>query len=123
MTTTLYERLGATEGVARLVDDIVEAHMRNPVIRARFLPYRTEPERLAAIKARTCEFLYAGGGPVAYAGRSMPEAHRGMNVDETEYVAALDDILATMLAHGIDDETRRDVLAIAYSLKDEILRH
>lgn len=122
MTATLYERLGAADGISRLVDTIVDEHMRNPTIRARFLPYRDQPDRLATLKGHLCAFLAAGsGGPAEYAGRSMPESHRGMNVSVTEYVAAIDDILKALEAHGIDPETRKDVLAIAYSLKDEIV--
>ena len=33
----------------------------------------------------------------------------------------LDDILAALRNHGIDEQTQRDVLAIAYSLKDDIV--
>ncbi|MFZ5792406.1 MAG: group I truncated hemoglobin [Pseudomonadota bacterium] len=122
MAATLYERLGAAHGIARLVDDIVERHLQNPAIRARFLPYRDEPERLATVKGHLRAFLTAGsGGPGEYAGRSMPAAHRGMNISEAEYVAALDDILKALDALRIDPETRKEVLAIAYSLKDEIM--
>lgn len=52
----------------------------------------------------------------------MPDAHRGMNISEQEYLAVVDDILATLDKHKIDDQSRKDVLAIAYSLKDEIIR-
>lgn len=44
-----------------------------------------------------------------------------MNVSEAEYMAAIDDILAVLKKHAIDEQTEKDVLAIAYSLKSEIL--
>jgi hemoglobin len=82
---TLYERLGKATGIRSLVDDIVTEHMNNPVVSARFLPYASDPARLAKINEHTCAFLAAGsGGPAAYAGRSMAEAHRGMNVSAAE---------------------------------------
>ena len=122
-TATLYERLGGFEGIAKLVDDIVAAHMANPAIKARFLPYQDQPDKLAVTKRHLCAFLGAGtGGPEQYQGRSMPETHRGMNISEAEYMAVLDDILGAMRGNGIDDETQKDILAIAYSLKDEIMR-
>ena len=122
MTASLYDRLGAASGIASIVDDVVEAHMTNPVIRARFLPYREQPERLSVIKQHLRNFFAAGcGGPETYNGRSMPDAHRGMNLTEAEYVAAIDDILTTLEARGIDEATRKDVLAILYSLKGDIL--
>lgn len=119
--STLYERLGAAAGIHRLVDDIIEAHMHNPVIRQRFLPYR-ETEKLDVAKAHLCAFLGMGsGGPEQYEGRSMPETHRGMNINAAEYMAAVDDILTVMDRHGMDESTKNDVLSIAWSLKDEII--
>jgi hemoglobin len=123
MTIALYDRLGGAAGISALVDDIVEAHMQNPLIQPRFLPYREQPEKLAEVKKHLRGFLGAGsGGPETYGGRSMPDAHRGMNINEAEYMAALDDILTTLERHDIDESTRNEVLAIAYSLKGEIMR-
>jgi hemoglobin len=51
----------------------------------------------------------------------MPDTHRGMNISAQEYMAAIDDILATLDKHKVDEQTRKDVLAIAYSLKGEIV--
>lgn len=122
MSNTLYERLGGATGIASLVDDIIEAHMVNPLIKARFLPMRDDPENLANAMQHLRDFLAAGsGGPEQYSGRSMPEAHRGMNISAQEYMAAIDDIMGVLDKHEIDEQARKDVLAIAYSLKDEII--
>lgn len=118
----LFERLGGSSGIRALVEDIVAFHMENPAIRARFRPYLETPEKLEATKAHLCTFIEAGsGGPAAYDGRDMQEAHRGMNVSESEYMAATDDILAALDKHRVDEQSRNEVLAIVYSLKDEIM--
>lgn len=122
MAETLFQRLGGSSGIDALVADIVALHMDNPVIQARFRPYLETPEKIEASKKHMCAFLEAGGGgPATYTGRTMRDTHRGMNISEAEYMAALDDILAAMRKRGIDDATQKDVLAIAYSLKGEIL--
>ena len=119
---TLYRRLGGTEGIASLVDDLVVAHLENPTIKARFLPYLSDPARVSVIKQHTCQFLESGGGgPAKYEGRSMPDAHRGMNISAAEYMAATDDILLVLRKHDIDEQTQKDVLWIAYSLKAGIV--
>lgn len=119
---SLFQRLGGTSGIHALVEDIVALHMENPAIKARFRPYLEKPEKLAQTKKHLCAFLEAGsGGTVQYTGRSMPDTHRGMNISETEYIAVIDDILAALRKRGIDEQTQKDVLAIAYSLKGEIL--
>ena len=119
---TLYQRLGGSSGINALVTDIVALHMENPVIRARFRPYLETPEKLEITKKHLCAFLEAGsGGTAKYTGRTMRDTHRGMNINEAEYMATIDDILTALRKHGIDEQTQKDVLAIAYSLKGEIL--
>jgi len=122
---SLFERLGGRTGVEALVNDVVEMHRVNPVIKARFQPYFDDPElaaRIPASKNHMCNFLEMGGGGRAqYTGRSMPDAHRGMKVTAAEYMAAVDDILAGLRKHGRSEETQKDVLAICWSLKGEIL--
>jgi hemoglobin len=119
---TLFQRLGGTKGIATLVDDLVVAHLENPTIKARFLPYISDPARVSVIKQHTCQFLESGsGGPAKYEGRSMPDAHRGMNTSAEEYVAAVDDALSVLRKHKIDEQTQKDVLWILYSLKPGIV--
>lgn len=120
--TTLYEQLGRSEGIAALVDDIVDAHLRNPVIQARYQPLAEDPQKFEEAKKHLRNFLGTGsGGPEEYSGRSMPDTHRGMNISATEYMAACDDIMNTLEAHDIEEQARKDVLFIAWSLKDEIM--
>lgn len=120
--TTLYDRLGGAEGIDTLVDDIVAAHMENPVISARFRPYAEDPERLEELKAHLRHFLAEGsGGPERYTGRTMPEAHRGMNISVAEYMAAVDDIMDALEDNDVGEAARKDVLAITYELKDAIV--
>jgi len=122
-TVTLYERLGGSAGIRRIVDGMVEAHLENPAIRPRFVPYLDQPERVGKIKQHYCTlFAELSNGPGAYDGRSMVETHRGMNIGEAEYMAAMDDILETMTSLGHDEDTRREMAAILYALKDGIIR-
>lgn len=121
-TQTLFARLGGTAGINVLVEDIVKLHMENPIISARFRPYLETPDKLAVVKKHLCAFLEAGsGGTAQYSGRTMRDSHKGMNISAAEYMAAVDDIIAALRKHSIDDRTQSDVLAIAYSLKGEIM--
>ncbi|MDF1547309.1 MAG: group 1 truncated hemoglobin [Bacteroidales bacterium] len=119
---TLFERLGGTEGINKLVDEIVLEHMKNPAIKVRFLPYKEQPERLALIKQHTVEFFSVGsGGPAKYSGRDMVTTHKGMNISREEYIHVVDDILLVLSKNKIDDESKKDVLFILWSLKDMII--
>lgn len=119
---SLYERLGRSSGIERIVDEVVSRHLGNPVILARFRPYLDQPDKLQLVKTRLAQFLEMGsGGPQRYDGRDMRSAHTGMNISPAEYMAAVDDIVAALEHLGIDEHTRKDVLAIAWSLKGEII--
>ena len=122
MTATLYERLGGETGIKAIVDDVVEAHMNNPAISARFLPYKDRPEYLDQIKAHQVNFFGEGsGGPQKYTGRDMESTHRGMNINATEYMHVIDDVMGVLDKHGKDEQTKKDVLMIFYSLKDQMI--
>ena len=119
MTATLYQRLGEAEGIARLVDDVMAAHLANPLVKTRFENIK-DMERA---KRMAREFFGAGsGGPNPYTGKDMLAAHQGMNISEQEYLAAMDDIVGAMDKNQCDGATKNDVIAILYSLKGQIIR-
>ena len=119
MTTTLYQRLGGAEGMTRLVDDVVAAHLSNPLVKTRF----ENVKDLNHLKLMACQFFSAGSGCTdPYTGKDMLAAHKGMNISEQEYLAATDDIVGAMNKNGIDEDSKKDVIAILYSLKNQIIR-
>jgi len=119
MTTTLYQRLGKAEGIARIVDDVIASHLENPIVKARF----ESIEDMEHAKRMACEFFCAGsGGPEAYTGKDMLTAHKGMNISEQEYLEVMDDTVDALKKNQIDQGTINDVVAILYSLKGSIIR-
>ena len=123
MKKALYERLGEFEGITQLVDDVVDIHMGNPTVSPRFLPLKETPEVLAMIKQHTVNFFCAGsGGPQSYGGRDMMTTHRGMNISEQEFLGVIDDIMEAMDKNNLGEEEKKDVLAILYSLKEQVIR-
>ena len=122
-TQSLYVRLGGAEGIERLVEEVATRHVENPVIGARFRPFLEQPEKLREIKAHLARFLELGsGGPERYTGRDMRSAHRGMNISPHEYMSAIDDILGAVRAAGLGDDVLKDVLAMTWSVKDDIVQ-
>lgn len=117
---TLYDRLGGQAGIDKLVDRIVELHLKNEVAGQRYRAL--DDEAIDHARKMVKEFLAAGsGGPVEYTGRSMLETHTGMNVNAAEYVAVVDDIMQAMNDMEYPGPVCNEVLGIAYSLKEEII--
>src|SRR5262245_17408862 len=123
MTHSLYARLGGSDGIRSLARTILQLHLANPTVQKRFEPLGRNPEHYERVLGHVVAFFAQGaGGPAAYQGKSMPDAHAGMNISGEEYLAVVDDIMTALLKHNADDQTQKDVLAIAYSLKPMIMR-
>ena len=119
MSNTLYDSLGGEEGITQLVEDAVEAHLNNPVIKTRF----ENTVDITKAKRLSVEFFCAGsGGPQNYTGRELLEAHRGMNISEQEFIAVVDDILWAMDKNKLSEDVKKEVLSVLYSLKGQIIR-
>ena len=66
-------------------------------------------------------FIASSGGPNVYEGKDMVSAHRGMNIDGAEFVAALDDAMAALDKNGIGQREKEEVLFFLYGLKAEVV--
>ena len=47
----------------------------------------------------------------------MVTAHTGMNISPAEYMHVIDDIFSALDKNNIDEESKKDVLSILWSLK------
>lgn len=109
MPETLYQRLGGARRIAAIVEDSIDRHAVNPVLAPRF-----RGKDLPRLTQLGTQFFCAGvGGPHLRAVRA------GMNLSEQELVAAIDDIVAAMNAHGVGANEVDEVVGILYSLKDD----
>jgi len=119
MMETLSNRLGGVDGITQLVSDAVDEHPSNPLVKTRF----ENAQDIDHAKLMSVEFFSVGyGRPGTYSGKDMLTAHKGMDISEQEYMAVMDDIMAAMGKNGIGEDEKKDVLAILYSLKSEIIR-
>ncbi len=114
---TLYERLGGEDKIRTIAGDIFDNHMQNSTVNVRYV----DSDRDDVIRLVT-KFVSAGtGGPQSYTGKDMVAAHRGMNINEQEYLAVIDDIMAALDKNSVGDREKQELLMVAYSLKGEIL--
>ena len=115
--TSLYERLGGTEGITSIANDLVDIHVANPVIAPRYAA-----SDLDKVKHAAATFFISGtGGPQVYEGKDMLSAHKGMNINNDEFVAVLDDVMEALEKNGIGQREKEEVLAIFFSMKGDIV--
>lgn len=118
MTETLFERLGGAERIAAVVDDALDRHAVNPLLEPRF-----RGKDLPRLKVLATQFFCMGtGGSARYEGRDMRTAHAGMNINEQELVATIDDVVAALHGQGTGATEVNEVVAMLYSLKGDVLR-
>ena len=114
---SLYERLGGTDGIESIANDLIDIHVGNPKIAPRYAD-----SDLAKVKNAAATFFIEGtGGPSVYKGKDMLAAHRGMNIDDAEFVAVLDDVLQALDKNGIGQREKEEVLFIFFSMKGDIV--
>jgi hemoglobin len=117
MTDTLFSRLGGTEGVTRIASNLVDNHLANPLIAARFAG-----SDVARLKQMAADFFSLGsGGPQVYTGRDMLSVHKHMNISDNEYMASIDDLMKALTDSGVGDREKSDVLYIFYQLRPDVV--
>ncbi|MBT8041999.1 MAG: group 1 truncated hemoglobin [Pontiella sp.] len=118
MADSLYERLGGSEGITQIASDALDNHLINPRIKSRY----EHLDHLESVRSGAANFfISATGGPDVYEGGNMLETHKGMNIDEAEYMAVVDDILDALDKNSIAQREQEEVLFALYSMRREIL--
>jgi hemoglobin len=116
-TSTLYERLGKRPGIEKIASDIWDNHISNPIINNRYA--NSDPVN---VKRLVTELCCAGfGGPEKYSGKDMISSHKGMNINDSEFIAVCDDVLKALDMNKAGQREKDEVLCILYSMKKEIV--
>lgn len=121
-SASLHQRLGGTEAIASVVDTFLVQVLADTVINKRF---NTLPApRVAALRLNLInQICSATGGPCTYTGRSMMEAHAGMNVQDKEFQALVGDLVTSLDKHHVPEHEKGELLAILSPLKGDIVGH
>ena len=106
MTAGLYLRLGGAQGVAELVDDIVDRHASNPLLAAHF-----HCKDLAQLKASCLPFFsVVSGGTTLNDMRGNPFAAAGIEWSTRELVEVASDMALAMQERGLGAAEVRQAL-------------
>lgn len=117
MSTSLYERLGGTEGITKIANDVIDNHVTNKTIATRFAE-----SDVPALKNAAATFFIAGtGGPDVYKGKDLLAAHKGMNISAAEFMAVLDDALSALEKNNIGQREQEEVLFALYSMRSQVV--
>jgi hemoglobin len=117
--TTLYERLGRYDGIARIADDYLKGVRADPQL-ARFIGRSTDSLVRARqlLKDQLCALT---GGPCVYVGRDMKTAHGGLGITESDWALNMK-YMATALdkAHSAERD-KNQMLALIETFRKQIV--
>ncbi len=114
---SLYERLGAWDGISKVVADTLDLHMKNPTISHYF-----KDVDLEKLHGHVTAFFAAGtGGPAKYTGRDLTAAHAGMGMSDEDFHSAVADVLTAVKKTGLGEQEQSEVEAILLSLKPAVM--
>jgi hemoglobin len=117
MSESLYERLGGTEGITKIVGSLVHAHLANPAISTRF-----EGSDVDKLISGAANFMISGtGGPNVYKGKDMLGVHKGMNISQAEFMAVLDDALIALQQNNVGQREQEEMLFILHSMRGDVV--
>lgn len=120
---SLYERLGGTYAIATVVDDFIERLLVNNTLNAN-PAIKAARDRVpkAGLKYRVTSLVcQVTGGSEKYAGRSMKESHKHLNITEKEWQAMADDFKKTLDKFNVPEKEQQELFAIVNSTKKDIV--
>jgi len=113
----LYDRLGGKKAIAVVVTEFVGNVGADVRINGRFA--HTNLKHLK--KMLVAQICAGSGGPCKYTGKSMKDAHAGMNIQDAEFNALVEDLVKALDKFNVPDKEKNDLLAILGPMKPDIV--
>jgi truncated hemoglobin YjbI len=110
---SLYDRLGKHDALDGVVEELLGNVLADRRINKLFDKARKDKERTKQLHARLVAELcvVAGGGDeCAYDGKSMKDAHKGMNIGEAQWNAFIEDLTIALKTRSVDDALSKELI-------------
>jgi hemoglobin len=114
---TLYGELGGSAGITKVVDLFLARINGDARINTLFAKTDHNDLRRLVIE-QLCE---ATGGPCKYTGRSMEEAHSGLNLTNADYSAFMGDLVAAMDEAKVPLAQQNKLIALLAPMKSQVV--
>jgi len=123
---TLYERLGGENAIRAVVDDFVTRTLNNPKVnftrKGTGAEWKPTPENVERVKRTAVELVgMVTGGPQKYTGKSMKDAHKGMEITQAEFDAFMADVKASLDKFNVPAKEQDELMKIVASTAPDIV--
>ena len=114
---SLYERLGGSDGVASIANDLVDRSSTDPKIGPHF-----KDSNLQRVKSKLAELLCElSGGPCRYSGDNMKVTHAGHHISQADFYDLVDNLRSVLRAHHVDQGATNELLKLLAPMKRDIV--
>ena len=114
---TLYRALGAQAGIEKAVDAVLLEIHNDPHINLFFANTDMPDLRRLLIE----QFCAASGGPCEYTGRSMEEAHGGLNLTNEDFDRFVGDLVRAFDKAAVPKDLQQQLLALFGPMRKQIV--
>lgn len=112
-----YDRLGGAPTIREAVDRFYALVLADPDL----APFFTDSDVSTVKRHQVLLLSQVLGGPAAYDGRALGEAHRGLGIAETHYDKVVAHLVSVLVGLGADDEAIAAAGAVVSSVKPDIV--
>lgn len=117
---SLYERLGGSEGIGKIFDEIGGRMAADPLL-AKFFQGQSQ-EALMTQRNRAIEFLcHETGGPCAYSGRPLKQAHGSLAITETQWKAFMKHLTETLENQKIGSKEKSEFISVVKRFRGDVV--
>lgn len=113
----LFDRLGGMPAIRAVVDAFVGRVVADSRINSFFRGVDADDFK-TKLSDQICQ---ATGGPCTYRGRSMREAHRGMNLTNAHFDALVEDLVGALNQFNVPARERDELLSALGGMRREIV--
>jgi hemoglobin len=113
----LYQELGRSEGITKVVDLFFQRINADARINTLFRSVDHNDLRRLVIE----QICAASGGPCTYTGRSMEEAHSGLNLTNKDFDNFVGDLVTAMDEAKVPKATQKKLLAIFGPMRPQVV--
>ena len=117
---SLYERLGGSEGIGKIFDEVGGRMAADPLL-ARFFQGQSQ-EALMAQRNRAIEFLcHETGGPCAYSGRPLKQVHGSLAITEAQWKAFMKHLSETLDNQKVGEKEKSEFIAVVKRFRGDVV--
>jgi hemoglobin len=118
---SLYDRLGKEEGIAKVVDDFVANVVADDDIKEVHKKHFKEGD-VPLLKRKLVDQLgEATGGPQKYTGKSMKDAHKGLEITNKDFDALVGDLAKAMDKNKVAEEDKNTILKAMETMRKDVV--